>query len=90
MGQQQVISEQKQKITELTDRLTAQDAKVAGFESAALQSEKNRHDAELARLAIISTLTAQVNTLRKQQPPKDCQQAVDWAVTNKGDLSWTK
>ena len=47
-------------------------------------------ESEVARQKIITSLTGQVNILRKQTPPKDCQKAVDWAITQKDDLAWPK
>lgn len=45
---------------------------------------------EAERLKIITTLNKQVANLRSQVPPKDCQDAVKWAVDSKADLAWPK
>jgi len=62
--------------------------KIALIEESTRDLEKNHRDAEKKRLSIISTLTNQVNNIRIQEPPKDCQKAIEWAVQNKGDISW--
>lgn len=66
------------------------DAKVAVFEKAVVDAEKSYVLSEQKRLEIVSILTEQVNTLTKQNVPKECKAAVQWAKDNKGDLSWLK
>jgi hypothetical protein len=65
-------------------------AKLDVIALANIAAENARAIADKKRQGIIATLTSQVNTLRKQEPPKECATAIDWAVTNKGDLSWAK
>ena len=64
--------------------------KLAVFESAAKDQNDKYLEAEAKRLSVISTMNQQIGMLLKQTPPKDCQAAVDWAIQNKGDLSWQK
>ena len=74
------IQTEKQQLTAKLDYL----AKVSD-----LQLEK-MEAAEVQRMHIISQLSKTVSSIRSQQVPKDCQGAVDFAVKNKGDLSWPK
>jgi uncharacterized protein YfkK (UPF0435 family) len=55
-----------------------------------IEQQARFKSSEAERLKIIATLNTQVTSLRKQQVPKECQAAVDYAVTNKGDLGWPK
>lgn len=64
--------------------------KLEVFEKASKDADEAHRQSEKKRLAIITELVGQVNTLRNQSPPKDCQQAIEWAIANKGDLSWKK
>ncbi len=66
------------------------DAKVAVYEKAVLEAEKSFALSEQKRLEIVAILTEQVNNIRKQNVPKECKAAVQWAKDNKGDLSWSK
>ena len=51
---------------------------------------KKLDDAEDQRKMVMDDLSKKINSIRIQPIPKDCQGAVDYAVKNKGDLSWPK
>jgi hypothetical protein len=51
---------------------------------------KAQKEAEQKRLTIISNLSSQVNSLRRQAPPQDCTKAIQWSIQQKDELSWPK
>lgn len=74
--------------TIVADQLAKVNSEIEIFRKAAEDSAKESREAEIKRLAIIASMSNQINNMRKQEPPKDCQKAIDWAVQNKGDMSW--
>lgn len=79
-----------EQVKSLTDERREMKDKIAVFETAAKDQNDKYLEAEAKRLTVISTMNAQIGQLLKQTPPKDCQTAVDWAIQNKGDLSWQR
>ena len=53
--------------------------------------QKKRLDkAESERSKIMNKMSSDINILLKQQPPKECNEAINWAIKNKGDIQWPK
>lgn len=46
--------------------------------------------ADNERIKIMEKMNNDINKLLKQQPPKECKDAIDWAIKNKGDIQWPK
>lgn len=44
--------------------------------------------ADVERAKVRTELTASLTRLRAKVPPTECNAAIDWAITNKGDLKW--
>lgn len=51
------------------------------------QKEKIKQ-AEAERQVIVEKIAKDINTIKLQTIPKDCQGAIDFAIKNKGDLKW--
>lgn len=51
------------------------------------QKEKIK-EAEAERKILIQKIAKDINNLRNQPIPKDCNGAVEFAIKNKGDLKW--
>lgn len=54
------------------------------------EQTKAQKAAELKRQVIISNLSSQVNSLRRQNPPTECSAAIVWSIKQKDELSWPK
>ena len=77
-----------EQLTTCSESLKNALARIELIDTATAEADAAHRESEAKRLAIISALSNQVNNIRKQEPPKDCQKAVEWAIQNKGDLSW--
>jgi hypothetical protein len=75
--------------TSQSDLKAARD-KIVLFEKAADDGQKALKVSEQKRLTVISNLNNQIAALRKQEPPKECTAAVEWAITHSSELNWTK
>ena len=51
------------------------------------QKEKIKQ-AEAERKILVEKIAKDINIIRMQPIPKDCQGAIDYAIKNKGDLKW--
>lgn len=63
-------------------------SKVEAFEKAEALAKENQQKSLKDREVIVTTLTKEINKLRTQVIPKDCQGAVDYGVKFKDDLKW--
>lgn len=53
------------------------------------EEQQNRiKEADEERKKVLDKLAKDINKIRLQTIPKDCQGAVDFAIKNKGDLKW--
>lgn len=52
--------------------------------------QKRLDKAESERIKIMGKMSNDINILLKQQPPKECNEAIAWAIKNKGDIQWPK
>jgi hypothetical protein len=89
------ILTEKLRISETS--LKSSEAKVVDIQSqldiqhkATEEQIKAQKAAELKRQVIISNLSSQVNTLRRQAPPTECSAAIVWSIKQKDELSWPK
>jgi sensor domain CHASE-containing protein len=78
-----VISNQQSSIIELNGQIKAvHDASAAQLVQA--------QQAETQRIAIIASIAGQVKNIAAAPIPKDCPNAIDWAIQNRGNLTWPK
>jgi sensor domain CHASE-containing protein len=77
------ISNDKAAITELNGQIKAiHDATAAQIAQA--------QTAETQRMAIVASIASQVKGIQSAPIPKDCPNAIDWAIQHRGDLTWPK
>ena len=62
--------------------------KVSSFEKAEEQAKVTIANADKNRQEIISVLQKEINKIRTQTIPKDCQGAVNYGIQYKDDLKW--
>lgn len=62
--------------------------KVAAFETAQEESKKTQEISLKNREIIVTTLTKEINKLRSQVIPKDCNGAVNYGIQFKDDMKW--
>lgn len=62
--------------------------KVAAFETAQEESKKTQEISLKNREIIVTTLTKEINKIRAQVIPKDCNGAVNYGIQYKDDLKW--
>jgi hypothetical protein len=79
-----------EQVASLTEERNELKNKISVYESAAKTQNDKYLEAEAKRINIINLMNSQISQLLKQTPPKDCQAAIDWAIQNKGDLTWQK
>ena len=71
--------------SQLNDTLQA---KVNAFESAEQAAKDNQAKSLKDREIIVTTLTKEINKLRSQVIPKDCNGAVAYGIQFKDDMKW--
>lgn len=72
---------------------TEREALVQRLDTLAILSKEQitkLEEADTQRIKILGDLSKNINSLRRQQIPKDCSSAVEFAIKNKEDLSWPK
>ena len=62
--------------------------KVEAFEKAELLAKENQQKSLKDREVIVTTLTKEINKLRSQVIPKDCNGAVNYGIQFKDDMKW--
>lgn len=62
--------------------------KISAFEKAEALAKENQQKSLKDREVIVNVLTKEINKLRSQVIPKDCQGAVAYGVKFKDDLQW--
>ena len=62
--------------------------KITAYESAGQEAKKSIAVVLENRKEIITTLTKEINKLRTQTIPKDCQGAVNYGIKYKDDMKW--
>ena len=62
--------------------------KVSAFEKAEAQAKITIENADKNRQQIIKSVQAEINKLRTQVVPKDCNGAVNYGIQYKDDLKW--
>lgn len=77
------IATLKSEKQELTNHLTV-------LADLSKEQSKKLDDAKALQGEIMADLSKKINTLKLQQIPKDCTGAIDYAIKNKGDLTWPK
>ena len=82
-----IISES---LDEKNKRLEKAEGKLDTIAKATESANIAYQSAEVKRLEVISKMASEINIIRLQQPPKDCQKAVEWSILRKDDLSWPK
>ena len=70
-----------------------EERRVLETELIALTKSKETLDIQLkiadeARAKIRADLDATLKKLRVKKPPTECKAAIEWSITNKGDLAW--
>ena len=88
-GQSAKIATLNESSSLISSQLKAAIDKNAFYETEALKAVEQRNIADQKRVEVIAQLSKQLNILRNQNPPKECEKAVEWAITQKGDLQWT-
>lgn len=63
-------------------------AKVDAYEKAELLAKENQEKSLKDREVIVSILTKEINKLRTQVIPKDCQGALAYGIKYKDDMKW--
>lgn len=62
--------------------------KVTAYEKAEVDAKKAQDEVLKNREIIVTTLTKEINKIRTQVIPKDCQGAVNYGIQYKDDLKW--
>lgn len=73
---------------ELAKELLTAKSKISSYEIAVIKQAEALKKSERERAARVAQLNAQIDTLRNQKPPKECKEAIDWSIEQKGDLAW--
>lgn len=63
-------------------------SKVEAFEKAEETAKENQQKSLKDREIIVTTLTKEINKIRTQVVPKDCNGAVNYGIQFKDDLKW--
>lgn len=84
------IEAKDEKISKLSENLIIANKKVEIFEAARNLADIKFKESEKQRAEIIRKMNNEINILRLQTPPEQCEKVIEWAVDRKIDLSWPK
>ena len=84
------IKTKNEKIVSLSEDLNIANKKVEIFETARNLADIKFKESEKKRVEIVRKMYEEINILRLQTPPEQCDKAIEWAVERKFDLSWPK
>lgn len=73
---------------ECQEEKTELQKKLSVINSAINDASAAQKQAEAKRLKVINDLSVKIDAMRKQPIPVECEKVIEWAITNKGDLSW--
>ena len=82
------ISRLKAQINLCSDRNEVLLQQISTFESAENLAKAKLKQASEERKEIITSLSKEINKIRIQSIPKDCNAAVEYGIKYKGDLQW--
>ena len=87
---EQKIEQQAATITNQISTITELNGQIKAVHDAAAEQLKQAQEAETKRMAIVASIASQVKTIQTAPIPKDCPNAIDWAIQHRGDLGWPK
>lgn len=87
-GSNAEISRLNLTISNQTKSIELLQLQVASYQEAAKDLKENVETASRERKNIAILLSKEINKIKNQQIPKDCNKAIEYGIKNKGDLQW--
>lgn len=82
------VEHQTERLKDTSARLNEAEQKLTVVQTEAQKQEQRLRDAEKKRQVVVQRVTEKVEVVRTQPVPQECTAALEFAVTNRGDLSW--